>query len=210
MEDHEEAEKSALIRYCITGFGEFAGVSCNPSEALVNELKNTSDSSYLIDRCDILEVSTIESQSYVENVFQSCHANSICVHIGVDYKGTEIKLETAAWNNMTFRVPDQKGFQPTNECIDCELSFDSPLQSSLPIDDIVATLKQEGFQVTSSCDPGRFICNYIYYKSLNSWSSGNKPLNSIFIHIPPFSVLGMDEQMVCTRRILSLIAASKL
>jgi len=102
---------------------------------------------------------------------------------------------------MDFDVPDQRGDQPKNVSISS--SKDSSLTTSLPLSAILAEQSPE--QVAISSNPGRFVCNYVYYKSLLHQQSKGSPLNSLFIHVPPFdpkdtvivnSVVGIIKQLI--------------
>ena len=82
---------------------------------------------------------------------------------------------------MDFDVPDERGKQPRNVSISS--SNDSSLITSLPLSAILAEQSPE--QVAISNDPGRFVCNYVYYKSMLHQQSKGSSLNSLFIHVPP-------------------------
>ena len=51
-----------------------------------------------------------------------------------------------------------------------------------------------------SDDPGRFLCNYVYYRSLERAGS------SVFIHVPPLQVVGLDEQVRFVKSFLEIVA----
>jgi len=48
-------------------------------------------------------------------------------------------------------------------------------------------------KVGLSDDPGRYICNYVYYLSLMEGNARNIP--SIFIHVPPFTEISEPDQI---------------
>ena len=86
---------------------------------------------------------------------------------------------------MDFEVPDERGKQPKGDSIVLSSSNDSSLTTSLPLSAILAEQSPE--QVAISNDPGRFVCNYVYYKSLLHQKSKGSSLNSLFIHVPPYN-----------------------
>ena len=56
-------------------------------------------------------------------------------------------------------------------------------------------------EVVVSTDPGRFVCNYTYCISLDKSATQNHvgdeeqtAYHSLFIHVPPFSVVPEDRQ----------------
>lgn len=146
----------------------------------------------------------------VQNVndFHSTYSGNIndtlFVHLGVAATQEVIKIETTAYNNMTFRVPDERGFQPQGECIIGHKLFDAQLCSDLPLDNIVSILSNEGYDVTLSSDPGRFLCNYVYYNSLELQSNQNLAKNSVFIHFPNLEKIPLDNQVQFVNRFIQV------
>eukprot|EP01006_Ploeotia_vitrea_P021179 TRINITY_DN53534_c0_g1_i1.p1 TRINITY_DN53534_c0_g1~~TRINITY_DN53534_c0_g1_i1.p1 ORF type:complete len:269 (-),score=31.41 TRINITY_DN53534_c0_g1_i1:121-879(-) len=100
----------------ITGFGPFNGVIENPSNLLMNRLKerpeDCTSANYEIKSIDIIETSCEGVKEYFstatiepEDVF------TIHLHVGVHPRAQSFQLETTAQNNATFRVPDERGNQ---------------------------------------------------------------------------------------------------
>jgi len=218
------ADKVSLV---VTGFGVFADVLDNPSMRIVEELSSNAF------ECDgklghleykILEVSvdhccTIHDKFLADTEGKN-RDNTVFVHIGVDSKGTHIKLEECAYNNMTFRVPDVAGFQPENETIVSECALDEPLRSDLPLAAMCRTLNETfpaipfGGESTDarpvvqlSQDPGRYLCNYVYFQAMQHQKAGNKPLRSVFVHVPAFSTVPQEVQVGVVKKLLNLIAS---
>jgi pyrrolidone-carboxylate peptidase len=106
---------------------------------------------------------------------QKQNQHVVIVHLGVNAKGTSIQLETTAFNEASFRIPDNEGNQPKKQCIDEELPLTTRLGTSLPIKRIQTLLEREGYTndiVKLSGDAGRFICNYTYWTTLNDIEKG--------------------------------------
>ena len=132
------------------------------------------------------------------------------VHIGVDSSGTAIKLEQTAYNNMTFRIPDEKGFQPHQVSIevgDSAPPFESALQSDIPLQAVIDSCSANPI-ICMSTDPGRFLCNYVYYRSLSFLQrrlSTPRRKTAVFIHIPPFHVIPKSVQLPAIKEIISAV-----
>lgn len=117
----------------------------------------------------------------------------ILLHLGVHTKAKCFHLEQCAYNDATFRIPDQQGFQPQQECIIPQMSHGVSLLTPWNIPACLVTLNQtttikwehthattepseESINVSTddvpphiavpSTDPGRFVCNYLYCYSL--------------------------------------------
>lgn len=75
-------------------------------------------------------------------------------------------LEKCGYNTKDFRIPDNIGYQPRNEQICLESKLDQPLQTKLDLQKISLRLSKCGHDIAISMDPGRYLCNYIFYSSL--------------------------------------------
>lgn len=187
-------------RLLVSGFGKFNGVEDNPTTVLVNRLQRENVS--VNRKFHIFEVSTKAVDSELvqeEGVF--------CIHLGVNSKALKVNLELNAYNNMDFRVPDEQGYQPTECKINQDCDLDDALTSCIPLETIIGKLKDEGFNdehVEISKDPGRFLCNYIYYKSLLA----NR--FALFVHVPPFSVMEEEKQYDFINKLLKHIEELEL
>lgn len=138
----------------------------------------------------------------------------IILHLGVNHSGKHYQLESYAYNEMQFRVPDQRGDQPVNcPVILADHHHHSmmmiPYQASVPthlyhvlepmcqqLNDTLHRRRSNhpittttplalrgssgstpistnhhdddyGTTCVISTDPGRFVCNYVYFYSLS-------------------------------------------
>ena len=96
---------------------------------------------------------------------------------------------------MTFRIPDNEGSQPKDECIDTNVSLDASLPARFPIHEMMSFLKETNLQAQLSTDPGRFICNYIFYKSLRNGSFDANLIDVVFVHTPPEDICPIETQI---------------
>ena len=141
----------------------------------------------------------------------------VLLHLGVHYKAQCFHLESSAYNDATFRVPDERGYQPKEECVlpaadGC--AYGDKLSTTLKVPLLVKKMQSRGYPSKLSGDPGRFVCNYTYCYSLNKCNRFNSTvpapntasvavdcakrrptLYSIFVHVPLFHVTGKEEQL---------------
>jgi len=229
-----------MVKYVLTGFGEFHDVPVNPSQVLVRTI-----TSKPMDKCEfrsaIVEVS-MEGVTSVLTQLQQCPnptqplfasptqpltispdttqgpapvsppfspslstpgEQEIWVHVGVNSQQNGFRLEKVAWNEATFRVPDQRGAQPQNEKIYSHPEALPSLHSTLLLEPLATSLSQLGFPTETSVDPGRFLCNYIYYHSLD-YCARNQT-HAVFVHVPPFSQQPLDTQLSFMRSLLEIL-----
>ncbi|KAH9146908.1 hypothetical protein LEN26_004882, partial [Aphanomyces euteiches] len=129
---------------------------------------------------------------------------TVFVHLGVSEKAPHILLEKVGYNVANFSIPDERGWVANNATI-VEKEEDS-FETTLPIEKMEAQLLEKSCNVSISTDPGRYICNYIYYLSLtHSKHSANKNQHSLFVHVPLFSTIAEEEQLRTIEALISTI-----
>ena len=77
-------------------------------------------------------------------------------------------------------------------------------QTTLPVEEITKSLAKKGYEVTTSNDAGRFVCNYVYYHSL--WFAEQNGTKSLFVHVPLFLTIDEDTQMQFAASLLEVLA----
>ena len=132
------------MRVAWTGFGQFQGVEANPSAVLAQRL--AAQHSTEGDSVEILEVSAAAAKAW------RCPDAGLVVHLGVAITYDAITLERCAYNDASFRVPDQNAFQPSKAPIDESELFGATRTSSI---DLAAVARKEGVDVSD--DAGRFV-----------------------------------------------------
>lgn len=95
-------------------------------------------------------------------------------------------------------MPDQHGNQPMGVPIAEHCATSSPAHTGLDLEALQAKLAEDPSLPPSSLstDPGRFLCNYVYYKSL-----GLQPrARALFVHVP-------NHEHVSAQRLLAFAVA---
>lgn len=198
----------------ITGFGPFAGVDRNPTQEIVEELResfltvgNAEGGESIPVVYHVLEVSVIGCENALNSITVEFPDTEITfLHLGVDARAEHIKFEQFGYNNMTFRVPDAREHQPQNKAIHPAFSFDLGLQCCWDVPKLIQDLP---FADTNECDslraklqpstnPGRFLCNYIYFRSL-LFRNRSANSRSLFVHVPPFTQVSKVEQIAVVK-----------
>jgi pyroglutamyl-peptidase len=193
-------------------------------------------------RTMIIETSSIAAKQQIDALYDELHREmehrrratdneddwkddrTILLHLGVHSGSQQYRLESCAYNEASFSLPDEAGYQPWNLRIVHNSTLGTPLPTLLDLPDIVHQLnnnhrpeqQQLERQVPAivSTDPGRFVCNYTYCYSLDKFQcSSNRSIGSVcdnnndkgavvvpnvrclFLHVPPFSVASEAEQL---------------
>jgi len=186
----------------------------------------------------------------VDAFYQNLEKDNVCnyfIHLGVSGAATCFNLETCGYNCDDFRVPDESGNQPCKECIVVERELNSSLSTSLNLADMKRKLAKavdagtaagattgtgntmDGGQgqtdhtdVCISTDPGRFLCNHVYYRSLShclalqntGTSVGDSDATTgglrsrstaLFVHVPPVEVIPLKTQLDFVLRLLQWV-----
>lgn len=215
----------------VTGFGAFGGHETNPTTEIIEALSVSKDDSIVY---DVLEVSTAAVDNYVNlrheraNLSLTDNHSNVSIHLGVDGSRNTFNLETCCYNNKDFRIPDVAGYQPLKGQIDDKKPLDDVSMSSFNLERICSVLHQEGFNVKCSTDPGRYLCNYIYYKSFSQQEKRNLDANAtthasvksreeaslssvksenktVFIHVPTFDKIEKSVQVAFIKRCIALM-----
>ncbi|XP_073143659.1 uncharacterized protein [Henckelia pumila] len=204
----------------VTGFKKFHGVAENPTETIVNNLqsylnKRGVSNALIIGSCTILETAgqgavvplyqTLQSSVSKDNTVSSS-SRVIWVHFGVNSGATKFALEHQAVNEATFRCPDEMGWKPQKvPIVPADGGVSRIRKTSLPVEDITKSLTKMGYEVMTSDDAGRFVCNYVYYHSLRFAELNG--IKSIFVHVPLFLTIDEETQMQFAASLLEVIAS---
>jgi pyroglutamyl-peptidase len=215
-----EGPSAAVTTVHITGFKKFHGVSENPTETIVSNLteyvkKKGLPKGLVIGSCSILDTAgqgaliplyqTLQSAIIAKESESSSSNKIIWLHFGVNSGATRFAIERQAVNEATFRCPDELGWKPQKVPI---VPSDGPIskvrETTLPVEEITKSLAKKGYNVMTSDDAGRFVCNYVYYHSLRfAEQNGTK---SLFVHVPLFFTINEETQMQFAASLLEVLA----
>ncbi|CAA2984252.1 pyrrolidone-carboxylate peptidase [Olea europaea subsp. europaea] len=204
----------------VTGFKKFHGVAENPTETIVNNLqdfmkKRGFPKGLILGSCSILETAGQGALAPLYQTLQSAviregtMSNSgrvIWIHFGVNSGATRFALEHQAVNEATFRCPDEMGWKPQKiPIVPSDGAISRIRESSLPVEDITKALAKMGYEVMTSDDAGRFVCNYVYYHSLRFAEQNG--IKSLFVHVPLFLTIDKETQMQFAASLMEVLAS---
>lgn len=161
----------------VTAFGPFDGRTENASSLVLSELKAKIPEI----RSRILPVDSVIAPARLRQALRLVRPE-ILILLGEAAGSKTIRLETTAFNELDFRIPDISGRQPTTRPI----RRDAPpiRRSTLPLKQINHLLGATGHKVVLSNNPGRYLCNQVLYVALESLESLELPCRAGFIHLP--------------------------
>ncbi|QQP42421.1 Uncharacterized protein FKW44_017076 [Caligus rogercresseyi] len=113
------------------------------------------------------------------------------IHVGVSSQAQGVVLEEVSCNEGYQRGDVVNKVPGCNKCIiNCK---DPILKTRFNTKDIIKDLNDQEWndmRVSASKDAGRYLCEFVYYKSLSQTKG-----SSLFIHVPPLSDKHTDKKL---------------
>ncbi|ESO07559.1 hypothetical protein HELRODRAFT_75940, partial [Helobdella robusta] len=163
------------------GFGPFAMHVVNASWEAVKELskmglgKEAGNVKLITEEIPVIYDAV---RQYTVNMWNT-HKPQLVVHVGVSGIAQEITLEKQAHNHGYDKL-DICGCTPDGEC--CVEGAEECIETCIDMQAVCDYINQSDKKVTAvvSTDPGRYLCDFIYFSSLTINKS-----RTTFIHVPP-------------------------
>jgi len=167
------------VRVLITGFGPFPGVPFNPSAVLVKALARRRRPALAV----IARTTHIFATTYkaVDRDLPKLFAQKpdIILMFGLAGSRRHVCIETRARNAVSLLYPDASGHRPKRGVI---VPGGLALQSPAPFVGLLGALRGRAIPARLSRDAGRYLCNYAYWRALDS--AGHEHPLIQFVHIP--------------------------
>ena len=179
----------------VTGFGLFRGYDVNPSWEAVKALPAAwDDEQHEV----VVEEIPVQYDFVLQEVPHrwSSRQPDFIIHVGVSHLAEKLTLERQA-NNTGYNNPDVTGVcPPGNCCVSSASGEQAKLASCLDLEElsekVTEQCKEVGLEAVVSEDAGRYLCDFVYYKTLHATQG-----KSLFVHVPlvdkPYSLPQMTE-----------------
>ena len=165
----------------VTGFGPFPGAPFNPTEALVQRLAQ-------------LRRPALANVKIVTHVFPTGYAavdrdlpGLIAKHkpdallmFGLATRTPHLRIETRARNALAL-MPDATGASLRRSAIARDQAQALPMPA--PVRHLLAAVRAARVPAALSRDAGRYLCNYLCWRSAEAAKSGGLRI-AAFIHVP--------------------------
>ena len=174
----------ARPRVLLTGFGPFPGVAENPSAWLAETLAEQRPSPEFDSELHARILPTEwEATALMPRLYEALQPH-VMIHFGLSERAKAFRIERSAHNRTALRA-DARGAMPSGPVIfpDGPDRFDT----SLPAGALAAHLKTCGLAAVTSRSAGRYLCNFLYYHSLDWARRRESACLVLFVHIPPAS-----------------------
>jgi pyroglutamyl-peptidase len=110
------------------------------------------------------------------------HRPDAIVMFGLATRTKHLRLERQARNQMLVLFPDATGFVPPARAI--RRQGPAKLAGRAPFLRLLAAMRSSGTAAALSHDAGRYVCNYGYWRAIESAMQPNGPTVVVFVHVP--------------------------
>jgi pyroglutamyl-peptidase len=192
------------VRVLLTGFEPFPANSegDNSSELAVQGFDASALPHVSIMKLT-LPVEWDTAAEMIADVIDRCRPHSV---ISFGQGRSTVELETTAYNakdtsDVCGGVPDNRGVIVDGEPI----VSDGPatLATRLPVDAILAALGDAGVTGARSTDPGRYICNNIFYATMSTVQQ--LPVVAGFVHLPTLWKVDADDRQMLQKVVTAVV-----
>jgi pyroglutamyl-peptidase len=170
------------LRILITGFGPFPGAPFNPTPALVARLAALRRPAF----ADIVRIAHVFPVSYgaVDRELPRLlaeHRPDALLMFGLAARTSHVRVETRARNAVTTLWPDAEHTRVRQAAI-------VPRAGAQPFGPHTHALLRAGLRtgldVRPSRDAGRYLCNYLSWRGIDSARAPGGPALAAFVHVP--------------------------
>lgn len=212
---------STDVAFVVTGFGKFKSVDKNPTTDLIEDLliDELSRSRILASRVFVVSTEAVNAEfpDLLSKGADELNKTVVFLSFGVAAGSKTVDIELVGANEASFRVPDEAGFQPAQQLI--EESGPDSVETALPGALLVDMMWSRGHTcVRQSNNAGRFLCNYLAYKSYRASQAFSAEYRSnmaaaawprymsLFVHVPSQTDLERGSLLAVARDLMCCIA----
>ncbi|KAI8914400.1 hypothetical protein EDD86DRAFT_244605 [Gorgonomyces haynaldii] len=163
----------------VTGFGPFRRTDNNPSWIAARHLPDKLYGLEIVKEEVLVEYAPVKQQ-WKQHLLQL--QPKMVIHMGLGHPGP-FRIETKACNGP-YVIPDVKGQKPTNGTC-CDDTDTLVLDTLLDFKTVHEKARQLGIDVELSYDAGKYLCEFIYFTSMECFSQQHLRVPTVFIHMPP-------------------------
>ena len=172
----------APSRILVTGFGPFPGVPENISAWLALRLASGYVRPAFNGRVEahVLPTEWAEVARLAPALLNSVRPRLV-LHLGVSRRARGIRLERRAENIADARIDARGALPPSATVFEGKPAI---LRTPLPATRLAARLRDHGLSAAASRSCGAYLCNFLYYRSLDWAHRQPSPCDVLFVHVP--------------------------
>jgi pyroglutamyl-peptidase len=188
-----------VTRVLVTGFEPFDRADVNPSQLLVETFDGDVAKA-------VLPVSYARAADALRAVVRDAEPEVVICFGQADGR-SGISVERFAHNLDEAEPADNDAAAGSGAPIDAD--GPAAYRSTLPIDEIVASLRRERIPAAPSRDAGGFLCNHVFYVLMRELDLHRPGTIGGFVHVPLVPEQTLDER-VASMPLESLVTAARV
>lgn len=173
-------------RVLITGFGPFPGVNDNVSGWLAERLAGVAGPE---SHAEVLPTAWQAVAVRAPRLLREMKPRLV-LHLGLSQRSRLFRIERSAHNRVAARQ-DARGALPAAHMV----LADGParVDTRLPAAAVARHLRSHDLPALASSSAGSYLCNFLYYLSLDWARRHDRACDVCFVHVPPASKLSESE-----------------
>ena len=175
------------MKILLTGFKRYATHDINPSEEVIKAIALPESKKV------VLDVSYKNSIAELKKEIKA-YKPDVIIAMGLFFYRSEPTMEQYAYNEMRSIQPDETGVLE-NDGKPLVKEGPASLRTSADLSRIEQVLAAQGVSASISIDPGRFVCNAVYYTALNSG------IPAVFVHLPLLKDCPLEDDIAAIEAI---------
>jgi pyroglutamyl-peptidase len=184
------------MKILLTGFNPFGELDANPAQVIVQRIVegNRLPSSWEL-VAEILPTEFDAAGQRIRDLIHEVEPKAVLC-LGLAVSSDTIRLEHVALNVDCTEAPDNAGDAPTGRRIVPE----GPVGywSTLPVEHMLAALREHGFPATISHHAGTYVCNHVFYTARHEIEQIGSDAWCGFLHVPLMTEQARTEQEQAT------------
>jgi pyroglutamyl-peptidase len=161
----------------LSHFEPFGGDMINASKIVAHKVADTRSDLRVIELPTVFDDAFIPLMTEIEKT-----APEAIIMLGQAAGRTAVTPEKVAINWKESTTADNNGYIARGERI--SISGADAYFSTLPLVEIIDSLQRDGLPVSLSFTAGTFVCNYLFYRTMEYLALEDKGLPAGFVHIP--------------------------
>lgn len=172
-----------MTRLLVTGFGPYPGVRVNPTAVIARRLGASRRLARLgiVATAAVLETSYAAAGAAVPPLIARVDPDA-CLHLGLAPRERMVRVETRGENRTRRLSPDVRGRRPATRALRPDAPACLPGTPAAAV--LLAGLRRRGIRARLSNDAGAYLCNAMYFWSLDEARRAGMRREVVFVHLP--------------------------
>jgi pyroglutamyl-peptidase len=193
----------------VTGFGPFPNAPINPTEQIVRQLARTRKLHGYRIAAHVFTTSYDTVDRELPRLIAR-HRPRVIVMFGLAASTPHLRVETTAHNEITRNFVDATGRMPAGSMI--RPARAATRSGRAPFTRLVNAARAAGVKARPSQDPGRYLCNYVYWRAIEASRMPGGPQRVVFVHVPelrsgkvPGGLIGLHSWVRAARAVVKTV-----